>query len=66
VAVALVGHLNHPGVIEAAEAKHLLRLPFTHFPLTALPNGEVWVLFGARPSLGAAVPWDFYRFASLP
>jgi hypothetical protein len=33
--------------------------------IAALANGEVWVLFGERPWLGAAMPWEFYRRESI-
>ncbi|MCY2996428.1 MAG: hypothetical protein NTY19_52555, partial [Planctomycetota bacterium] len=33
--------------------------------IAVLSSGEVWVLFGERPWLGAAVPWNFYPRESI-
>ena len=34
--------------------------------IVSLDNGEVWVLFGDRPYMGAAMRWDFYPRERVP
>ena len=34
--------------------------------IVSLDNGEVWVLFGDRPYMGAAMRWDFYPREHIP
>ncbi|MGO9111136.1 MAG: hypothetical protein ACLP9L_18080 [Thermoguttaceae bacterium] len=47
------GTWNYMSPVELGTASAVRRI-------AALPNGEVWVLFGSRPWLGATVPWNFY------